>query len=160
MAMSRPEREWLTHARPSWVDGEDPIFLTICGRPRAVNQFARPEVWAFILRASARLSSRARWTPLLLLAMPDHLHLIVRIPKRVGISHVIRSFKHDVSYGRPIAWQAGAFDHRIRNDESYRAKWLYVMLNPVRAGLVSRPEDWPYVSVFDPPGRGAMSSQP
>ena len=93
-------------------------------------------------------------------AMPDHLHLIARIPSREGISSVVRSFKHDVSYKRPVAWQAGVFDHRIRNDDSYRAKWLYVLLNPVRAGLVSRPEDWPYVSTFQPPGRDAMTSHP
>ena len=157
---SLPEREWLGHARPAWVDGDDPILLTICGRPRGINQFARSEVWEDMMRASARLQARALWTPLLLVAMPDHLHLIARIPSREGISSVVRSFKHDVSYKRPVAWQAGVFDHRIRNDDSYRAKWLYVLLNPVRAGLVSRPEDWPYVSTFQPPGRDAMTSHP
>ena len=73
---------------------------------------------------------------------------------------MVRSFKHDISYKRALEWQAGFFDHRIRDDDSYRAKWSYVMLNPVRAGLVSRPEDWPYVNIGQAPGRDAMSSHP
>ena len=40
--------------------------------------------------------------------------------------------------------QRGFFDHLIRNTESYAQKWDYVRENPVRAGLVSRREDWPF----------------
>ena len=42
------------------------------------------------------------------------------------------------------AWQDGFFDHLLRSGESYAEKWNYVRMNPVRAGLVARPEDWPY----------------
>ena len=38
----------------------------------------------------------------------------------------------------------GFFDHLLRNDESYGAKWRYVRDNPVRHGLVSSFEEWPY----------------
>ena len=41
-------------------------------------------------------------------------------------------------------FQRGGFHHRLRDEESYREKWLYVQENPVRAGLVTKPEDWPY----------------
>jgi serpin B len=41
-------------------------------------------------------------------------------------------------------WQPGFHDHLLRSDESYAAKWDYVFQNPVRAGLVSHAEDWPY----------------
>jgi REP element-mobilizing transposase RayT len=41
-------------------------------------------------------------------------------------------------------WQPGFFDRLLRRDESYAQKWDYVWRNPVRAGLVERPEDWPY----------------
>jgi hypothetical protein len=33
-------------------------------------------------------------------------------------------------------WQKGFFDHILRGDESYSAKWDYVRENTVRAGLV------------------------
>lgn len=41
-------------------------------------------------------------------------------------------------------WQRGFFDHILRSQESYAQKWAYVQLNPIRAGLVSRVDEWPY----------------
>jgi hypothetical protein len=32
----------------------------------------------------------------------------------------------------------------MRSSESYAERWEYVRCNPVRAGLVSKPDDWPY----------------
>ena len=48
-----------------------------------------------------------------------------------------------LDYVRPH-WQEGFFDHVLRNSESYSEKWEYVRMNPVRARLCERPEDWPY----------------
>jgi putative transposase len=45
-------------------------------------------------------------------------------------------------------WQPGFFDHALRNDESYIQKWEYVRENPVRGGLVSLADDWPYQGEF------------
>ena len=47
-------------------------------------------------------------------------------------------------------WQKGFFDHVLRHGESYSQKWNYVRANPVRAGLVSHPEDWPYLGEIFP----------
>ena len=44
-----------------------------------------------------------------------------------------------------INWQRDFFDHRLRGDESYLEKAHYIRMNPVRAGLIKRPEEWPYV---------------
>jgi len=41
-------------------------------------------------------------------------------------------------------FQRGGFHHRLRDEENYHEKWLYVRENPVRAGLALKPEDWPY----------------
>ena len=41
-------------------------------------------------------------------------------------------------------WQPEYFDRFLRSAESYSEKWAYVELNPVRAKLVERPEQWPY----------------
>lgn len=43
-----------------------------------------------------------------------------------------------------LAWQRDYWDRQLRNGESYGEKWAYVRTNPVRAGLVERPEDWLY----------------
>jgi hypothetical protein len=40
----------------------------------------------------------------------------------------------------------GIFHHLIRHGESYSEKWQYVRQNPVRAGLVDDPDEWPWQS--------------
>jgi REP element-mobilizing transposase RayT len=46
-------------------------------------------------------------------------------------------------------WQDEFFDHLLRSAASYAEKLEYVYQNPVRAGLVTNPEDWPYQGVID-----------
>ena len=41
-------------------------------------------------------------------------------------------------------WQEDYFDRYLRSAENYSEKWAYVETNPVRAGLVARPEEWAY----------------
>jgi len=49
------------------------------------------------------------------------------------------------AWGRgPRLWQPRQWDTRLRVGESYESKWDYVRHNPVRHGLVARPEHWPY----------------
>lgn len=83
--------------------------------------------------------------------MPDHFHLFVAFqPGTMTLSEWMKSLKNSLSkalraMGRAGPhWQDGFFDHVLRSSESYEQKWLYVRENPVRAGLVSRAEDWPY----------------
>ena len=83
--------------------------------------------------------------------MPDHLHLFVLTEDdRIRLSAWIGSLKKAVSKTLRARgevsphWQKGFFDHIMRGGESYSQKWDYVRENPVRAGLVARPEDWPY----------------
>ena len=83
------------------------------------------------------------------LLMPDHLHALVSFPTNKGMKTVVTEWKKYVAREFGIRWQRGFFDHRLRGDESLRDKEDYIRLNPVRAGLVSRPEDWPYV--WQPP---------
>ena len=79
--------------------------------------------------------------------MPDHIHLFVCGNPEFILAQWIRLLKRDLSKTIPCErphWQNGFFDHLIRNSESYAQKWEYVRDNPVRAGLVSNFEAWPY----------------
>ena len=80
--------------------------------------------------------------------MPDHIHLFVQGDPRFDLGRWISGLKRVLAAaatgGRGGLWQRGFFDHLIRNSESYAQKWDYVRENPVRAGLVSRDEDWPF----------------
>jgi putative transposase len=46
-------------------------------------------------------------------------------------------------------FQAHSFHHRLRRGENYSERWEYVRMNPVRAGLVQNPDDWPYQGVLN-----------
>jgi len=55
---------------------------------------------------------------------------------------------------RPWRWQAGFHDHKFRSPEAEARKWEYICLNPVRARLADRPEQWPFGGeiFYDEPG--------
>jgi putative transposase len=83
------------------------------------------------------------------LLMPDHLHALVSFPTSKDMKTVVTEWKKYAAHEFGISWQRDFFDHRLRNDESLRDKEDYIRMNPVRAGLVNRPEDWP--RVWQPP---------
>jgi putative transposase len=58
---------------------------------------------------------------------------------------MIRDFKRYTAKNAGVIWQDGFFDHRLRDHESLEEKALYIRMNPVRAGLVPRPDAWPYI---------------
>ena len=43
-------------------------------------------------------------------------------------------------------WQRRFYEHAIRNEEDFGKAMDYCRLNPVKHGLVSDPQDWPYSS--------------
>ena len=85
--------------------------------------------------------------------MPDHMHFFVCGGPEFKLEQWVNGLKRSMSVTlgatkkSPI-WQPGFFDHLLRNDESYSQKWEYVQNNPVRAGLVSQAEEWPYQGEF------------
>ncbi|PYI91869.1 MAG: hypothetical protein DME97_11780 [Verrucomicrobia bacterium] len=82
--------------------------------------------------------------------MPDHIHFFVCGPDNFELRRWIGLLKQCLAKSvvrGPSAdpvWQRGCFDHVLRSDESYGQKWNYVRDNPVRAGLVTNADDWPY----------------
>ena len=137
-------RKHLPHGRPDWIDDRNTLFVTLCHKHRGVSHFNCDKAWMALVHAAEHLSARGKWTPLLLLAMPDHVHALVRIPREHDIGKVIGWFKRTTSYGCPTLWQADGFDHRLRGQSEYHAKRSYILQNPVRAKMVERSEQWLY----------------
>lgn len=77
--------------------------------------------------------------------MPDHVHALIAVPKGESLPEAVRVWKGYQTKKLGIEWQTGFFDHRLRSAESEQKKTDYIRMNPVRAGLVGKPEDWPYV---------------
>jgi len=136
-------RIWLKHETPDWVDYPE-FFITICTRPKHLNQLCLPERSDLILQSAEEYHRLHRWQCALILLMPDHLHALIQVPERLKISKVIASWKSYLAKNLGIRWHHGFFDHRIRRSESLTEKWNYIVMNPVRAGFVTQPEDWPH----------------
>jgi putative transposase len=85
--------------------------------------------------------------------LPDHWHGIFAPVYPVSISLAMKSVKQSstsaVNQCRGAdgeLWQPRFFDRALRSVKEYNDKVEYIHLNPVRAGLVSRPEDWRWSS--------------
>src|SRR5687768_16784255 len=83
--------------------------------------------------------------------MPDHLHLLVEARLAdASLKEFVRVFKQRSAFhwkrrfGGTL-WQRSYFEHVLRRDEATIHVARYVIDNPVRAGLVSRIDEYPYV---------------
>lgn len=98
--------------------------------------------------------------------MPDHVHLILtplidydrlRVHPLSKIVWAIKSASaHRINKllnTSGSVWQAEYFDTAIRRSDSLDQKLDYVRRNPVRAGLVARPEEYEWIWESPRPGR-------
>jgi putative transposase len=105
--------------------------------------------------------------------MPGHIHLIIWPSEPAGIPGFMRDYKKFTSHrivrqarverkeewlaafqrageetGRSVnkVWQDSYWDTNLYSERVLRQKLNYIHRNPVRAGLVDIPEDYPYSS--------------
>ena len=135
----------LAHYIPQWVSGSPCFFITICTTPKGTNQLCHPLVAWSLLKSAFYYQQIGKWTCRLMLLMPDHLHAMLSLPVDTGIKQPIINWKSYTARIFGIQWQRDFFDHRIRNQNEYVEKCSYTLNNPVRAGLCSENEHWPYV---------------
>jgi REP element-mobilizing transposase RayT len=96
--------------------------------------------------------------------MPNHVHAVVQ--PRVPVYRITKSIKGftarraNVLLGRtgePF-WQDETYDHWIRTDSELQRVIRYTERNPVVAGLVESPEQWPWSSASKNTGRNACAT--
>ena len=149
-AWLRP-RKTLPHEFPSFVDpAKEIFFIAVCCQKRGVNQLAGPEVGPPLIETIQHRNEKEVWWAHLAMIMPDHVHFLLSFPRENQIQVVMSKWKEWTAKSLRIHWQRDFFEHRLRRDESYREKADYILFNPVRAGLVSNVEDWPYVFIGGP----------
>lgn len=120
------------------------VFLTVCVKnrqPLLANDRAH-----LLLRQAWQEADR--WRVGRHVIMPDHVHLFASpVACDAPLENWVRYWKSlfRKRYGVPeFRWQSGHWDTRLRRGESYDAKWECVRWNPVRHGLVGKPEEWKY----------------
>jgi putative transposase len=136
------------------------IFFTVAlacrGDDLLVREVAR-------LREAVRVtrSERPFWIDAWVV-LPDHLHAVWTLPAKdrdfltrwrliksrfaMGLPKGTLRPSHVVRDERGI-WQRRFWEHHIRDADDFRAHVEYCQVNPVKHGLVERPEDWPFSSV-------------
>jgi putative transposase len=88
--------------------------------------------------------------------MANHVHvLLAPIAPLAQITQQIKGAtarQANLILGRTGApfWQNESFDLWIRKPEEWQKIRSYIERNPVAAGLVQRPEDWPWSSASHP----------
>jgi REP element-mobilizing transposase RayT len=108
--------------------------------------------YAKYLALLTRVSARRDWTVLDWCLLPNHYHLLVRLEDG-GLSEGMRELNGCFSRwsnretgrtreGHLVKNRFGAVD--VIREGHLWTMFSYIPLNPVRAGLVERPEDWPW----------------
>ena len=139
-----------------------PHFITFtCYRRQSL--LSTPDTRDAFLRILERTRLRYDFLFYGFVVMPNHVHLLISEPKQGTIATVIQSLKvasfryqkthicqkmadmgHEAA-GSPF-WQRRYYDRNIRDHEEFIAALKYIHRNPVKRGLVSKPEDWPWSS--------------
>ena len=72
--------------------------------------------------------------------MPDHVHFFVFLPEQgVRLSRWVGQLKRAMGNAagtEHVTWQEGFFEHRLRETEDVLPVFLYIYLNPYKAGLI------------------------
>jgi REP element-mobilizing transposase RayT len=126
------------------------LFITFCkGNRIPLNPEARDAVLQHCLHDHGK-----RYQVHAAVVMPDHVHLLLT-PLRdekgwpYSLPIILKQLKgtsartvNQLSNSSGPVWQEESFDHVVRSHESFEEKREYIRQNPVRRGLVTRPEDY------------------
>jgi len=83
--------------------------------------------------------------------MPDHLHLLLTVHDGMTIEKAMQLIKgrfshrlsHEFGYTGAV-WQRGFTDEQVTNRESFAKHSEYIAQNPVKAGLATSTEEFPF----------------
>ncbi len=145
---------------PHWQSGGSTYFITF----RVKDGELSPEEREMFLDACFHFHND-RYTLHLATVMPDHVHLLIT-PKEhkdggwwplQDLIHSIKSFSSNQinstrGTGGPL-WQQEYYDRLVRDHDEFVEKWNYMLMNPVRAGLV------PQIGAYNHTRRGDADDQ-
>jgi putative transposase len=88
--------------------------------------------------------------------MPEHVHLLLSEPEGGMLPRAVQMLKCKVSLqarkeGKRVAgdmpfWQTRYYDHNVRSSEGFVTQLRYIHRNPVKRGLCTAAEEWPWSS--------------
>jgi REP element-mobilizing transposase RayT len=112
----------------------------------------RPEVAQIVLDRWRRFDG-VRYRLHAWVIMPNHVHVVVQTIAPCDLASAVEGWKscsarkiNKIFCRRGAVWQREYWDRFIRDEQHYQRAVAYVHENPVKAGLVSQAEDWPWSS--------------
>jgi putative transposase len=115
-----------------------------------ITRRARQIVLDVFLRGDGKL-----FELLALVVMPDHVHVALNpgdMDGQVSLPEILQAIKSTSAHRinkelghRGTVWQQESFDCALRQEEQLGNKIEYMLLNPVRAGLVRDPMVYPWM---------------
>ena len=125
-------------------------FLTFCCHENQVL-FTNDAAVDLVMSQLSRAAAVEQFAILAYCFMPDHLHLLAEglAESSDGLRFIARAkqlsgFHYAHSFRRRL-WQRYGYEHVLRGDEDTRRVARYILENPVRAGLVTSAEDYPFL---------------
>jgi REP element-mobilizing transposase RayT len=110
------------------------------------NYFSNFELAKFLSKNLYRNKQKT----LAFVVMPDHFHWLVQIDDNVAqLGDPIKSLKVSTirfanNKNIELSWQKGFYDRAIRKEEDLEDVARYIVMNPVRAGIVKSVRTYPF----------------
>lgn len=143
-------------------------FVTICAATG--TPFTDLAIASIVINALEWLRSERGIRLYAYCLMPDHLHLLLQLPESSDVAGAsvlrrgsrqtlgsviatLKGFTNNESWRlgyEGSLWQLNFCDHILRGYESGMRIAEYILANPVRAGLVTKVEDYPWSGTPDP----------
>ena len=129
--------------------GEMTGAFTLCLSGK-VEMFTEPHIVDLFKDILASVTIKSGCIVPIYCFMPDHQHLIVKgTAKDSDLWKFVVNYKQKTGFwmsnNRPgTKWQKDFYDHVIRKDEAIATQVRYVLDNPVRKGLVSSWQEYPF----------------
>ena len=125
-------------------------FLTFSTNRRQ-HLFTTRERIEVVLKQFLRSATEEGFAIIAYCFMPDHVHLLIEgryessdCRRFVGRAKQFTGYHYSRAFGRRL-WQRYGFDRVLRSDEAALVAARFVLENPVRAGLVRRVEEYPFL---------------
>lgn len=136
-------------------------FFVIVATERRRPWFTRRQVADFCESALRLACEREQYELEAYCFMPDHPHVPVSNEEPHDLVRLVHGFKQETGWWfrnryltgglkasptrpRPALWQKSYYDHVLRQDEDTGEVVLYILENPVRAGLAEDIGTYPY----------------
>jgi putative transposase len=98
--------------------------------------------------ALERIRKRYGFVVIGYVVMPEHVHMLVNELENRTLDRALQALKLSVTKRRKERpfWQPRYYDFNVWNPEKTTEKLRYMHRNPVKRGLVTKPEDWAWSS--------------